>query len=201
MTAIITGFVNAASPVLLTIIVLGWLVLRAVPEATQFLREFVPMRRRLSRARIMLETLKIDAETIELAKKYNIAVPPDVILSIERRIRDAYMDAHPGSAAGRLKVLPAWKRLSFGFILSISLYLMLMSALVTGNNFSWNASYISVLAVTALFGIGGLFLANSNVSTDSIVEYILISALYILMSLGAGAIITGSLVNLIAKLF
>jgi len=148
----------------------------------------------------MLETLKIDAETIELAKKYNIAVPPDVILSIERRIRDAYMDAHPGSAAGRLKVLPAWKRLSFGFILSISLYLMLMSALVTGNNFSWNASYISVLAVTALFGIGGL-LANSNVSTDSIVEYILISALYILMSLGAGAIITGSLVNLIAKLF
>ena len=60
MTGIITGFVNTASPVLLAIIVLGWLALRAVPAATQFLREFVSIRRRLSRARVALEILRLN---------------------------------------------------------------------------------------------------------------------------------------------
>jgi hypothetical protein len=165
-------------------LLLVWIVIKALPDSAQFFGDLLPHRRRLSRVRATLESIRAKAEAIEIAQKHDIqptlslgdAIKDDLDALLRGQARQAVAKDRGGVAATFVEV-------SYSILVSTVSVIAAVGLLSSSSkDFRWENPFFPILAVVFAVSLAGCYVgiaASRDISRSkrlSIGSYLMTAA-------------------------
>lgn len=158
MNDILAQVLKIAPTYVLIGLVFVWIVVKALADTAQFFGDFLPQRRRLSRTRAALESIKAKAEAVEIAQKLNLqlksnlsdAIKEDIETLLGGPVRRSTLPTGGGVRDTVIEVL-------YSLVVSIAALLCMLGAVFNIQNFAWETRWIAPLAISFLASLVGCY--------------------------------------------
>jgi hypothetical protein len=164
MNDVLSALLKTVPSYVLIVGLLVWILVKALPDSAQFFGDFLPHRRRLSRTRATLESIKAKVEAVELAKKHNIQLSSN----LDDAIRDdleALLGARVRPSAPRVRgrngsrIVCVLYSIFVSLIVTLSMLGMLSSA---SKDFRWQNAFIPILLIVFTASLAGCYVGFTS---------------------------------------
>lgn len=164
----------------LVLVALVRVIVKALPESSQFFGDLLPYRRRLARTRASLETIKAKVDAIEIAQKYNIQPVSTVQEAVQGELGELLKRKIPKTIRSNTESFGVWlSKALYSLFIAALFIIFIFGALSSSRDFVWEHSLFIPLAVSFLTAlIGSLNRPKASFSLHFDFEYLVVATFF-----------------------